>query len=235
MDFLPKILYQDKDLLLIRKPHGIASSRGQEECFLDIIKKYWSDDSLRAHQLQIFWEEWEYGLLNRLDNATAGLLYFARSETSKAQYLSLQAENRITKIYYAQVYGSPRSAFGQISTPIYHYRDDASRMTVDASKGRGKAQEVVTYRELVESEELKVKSLLRITITSGCRHQIRCHLASIGYPVVWDRLYMSKKMRKEKKEWIQEIEKIELVSAGLPDARQVLNYKWYVAWQIDRW
>ncbi len=43
MDFIPKTLYQDDNLLLCRKPHGIASSRGQEGCFLDSIKKITSD------------------------------------------------------------------------------------------------------------------------------------------------------------------------------------------------
>jgi 23S rRNA-/tRNA-specific pseudouridylate synthase len=71
MDFLPKIVYQDDDLLLARKPHGIASSWGQEESFLDIIKKYGSDDRMRSHQISVFGEEGEYGLLNRLDNVTS--------------------------------------------------------------------------------------------------------------------------------------------------------------------
>lgn len=55
------------------------------------------------------------------------------------------------KTYYAQVYGRPRAQFGRITTPIYHHRDDASRMTTDPDKGRGKAQEVVTYWEIAAS------------------------------------------------------------------------------------
>ncbi len=216
MDFLPKIVYQDEQLLLARKPHGIASSWGQEVCFLDIIKKNGSDYSVRSNQVSVFGEEGEYGLLNRLDNATAGLLYFAKSYEAKAEYLHLQAQGWINKTYYAQVYGMPRAQFGRINTPIYHHRDDASRMTTDPQQGRGKGQEVVTYREKIEHWELKIKNytLLKVTITSGCRHQIRCHLASIGHPIVGDRLYMSKKMRR----WIKEDgrwDRIELVSAGL--------------------
>ena len=71
MDFLPKIVYQDNHLLLARKPHGIASSWGQEESFLDSIKKYGSDDRMRSHQISVFGEKGEYGLLNRLDNVTS--------------------------------------------------------------------------------------------------------------------------------------------------------------------
>ena len=216
MDFLPKIVYQDNHLLLARKPHGIASSWGQEESFLDSIKKYGSDDRMRSYQISVFGEKGEYGLLNRLDNVTSWLLYFARSYEAKAEYMRLQEQWSITKTYYAQVYGTPRSQFGRITTPIYHHRDDASRMTTDAEKGRWKAQEVITYREIVKSWECRLisDSLLKITIASGCRHQIRCHLASIGHPIVGDRLYMTQWLRKRYE--ISELSsKIELVSAGV--------------------
>ncbi len=230
MDFIPKILYHDKDILLCRKPHGIASSWGQEVSFLDSIKKISSDDTIRSHQMSVFGEKWEYGLLNRLDNVTAGLLYFARSYEAKEQYIHLQEQWLITKTYYAQVYGTPRSQFGWITTPIYHYRDDATRMTTDPERWRWKPQEVVTYWEVVEGRHLEGShynrwdvstslryaqhdALLKIQITSGCRHQIRCHLASIGYPIVWDRLYMTTWLKKQHPEFDEK--RIELVSAGL--------------------
>ena len=66
MDFIPKILYHDKDILLCRKPHGIASSWGQEVSFLDSIKKISSDDTIRSHQMSVFGEKWEYGLLCKI-------------------------------------------------------------------------------------------------------------------------------------------------------------------------
>ncbi len=208
MDFLPKIVYQNDDILLARKSHGIASSWGQEESFLDVIKNYGSDDTTRSHQISVFGEEGEYGLLNRLDTVTAWLLYFARSYEAKAEYMHLQEQWSITKTYYAQVYGIPRVQFGRITTPIYHHRDDASRMTTDMDKWRWKVQEVITYWE-----KLPHCDLLKIYITSGCRHQIRCHLASIGHPIVGDRLYMSKWLKKQYLEY--DDKKIELVSVGL--------------------
>ena len=224
MDFMPKIVYQDDNILLCRKPHGIASSRGQKECFLDSIKKIISDSNslsswtkrseieesllLRNNQISVFGEEWEYGLLNRLDTVTAGLLYFARSYEAKAKYIHLQEQWWVTKTYYAQVYELPKAQFGQITTPIYHHRDDATRMTTDPTKWRWKWQYVTTYREKISHN-----NMLKINITSGCRHQIRCHLASIGHPIVWDKLYMTKWLKKQYAEFDEE--KIELISAGL--------------------
>lgn len=108
MEFLPKIIYHDDHLLLARKPHGIASSWGQEECFLDRIKKITSDFyesaslrgtkqsiddvQIRKHQISTFGEEGEYGMLNRLDTVTVGLLYFARSYEVKEEYMRIQRQ-----------------------------------------------------------------------------------------------------------------------------------------------
>ena len=121
-------------MILARKEHALASSWGQEKSFLDTIKKYGSDKSVRQHQISVFGEEGEYGLLNRLDNVTAGLLYFARSYESKATYIHLQSQSQIKKIYYAQVYGTPRGSFGRINTPIWHHSGDMRSMTVDENK-----------------------------------------------------------------------------------------------------
>lgn len=217
MDFWPKIVYQDDYIFLSRKPHGIASSWGDKESFLSIIKKHNFNDNLWSNQISIFWEEWEYGLLNRLDNVTAWLLYFAKSYEAKAEYMHLQDQWWIVKTYYAQVYGIPKAQFGRITSPIYHHHDDASRMTIDPVKGRGKAQEVVTYREKMHSHSSWINSnkfcRLKIQITSGCRHQIRCHLASIGNPIVGDRLYMSKWLKKIYPDYNRY--KIDLMSVGL--------------------
>lgn len=211
MDFLPKIVYQDDNYLLARKSHGIASSWGQEECFLDSIKKHYTDSEIRSHQLSVFGEEWEYGLLNRLDNVTAGLLYFARSYEAKAGYMHLQAQHIIQKIYYAQVYGTPRAQFGFIDDIIYHDRLDDTRMTIDPQRWRWQWQEAHTDWEIVEWSSKWEFARLKVTIESGTRHQIRVHLASIGHPIVGDILYMSKWLRK--KYGMQEEWKIELVSA----------------------
>ena len=220
MDFSPNIVYQDSDLILCRKPQDLASSWGQEFCFLDSIKSICTDSNnsilsrqkyshyeLRQHQWLIFGEEGEYGLLNRLDNDTTGLLYFAKSIKSKKNYQDLQTQQKITKVY-----GIPRGEFWEISFTVYHHRDDTARMTTDPNKARGQGQEVVTQRNKLEYDITKNTSWLQITITSGCRHQIRCHLASIGHAILGDTLYMSKKQRQKLQTTYYQLQ---LLSAGL--------------------
>lgn len=238
MDFLPKIVYQDEDYLFCRKPHGIASTWGQEVSFLDMIQKVSSDDdgsmSLRTlkevllvegtnqsiddveiwkQQISVFGRDWEFGLLNRLDNLTAGLLYFARSYEAKANYIHLQQKWHIQKIYYAKVYGTPKAQFGWIDTSIFHHNTDSTRMTIDPQKGKDK-QSASTYREIVEWIPKWEFAWLKITISSWVRHQIRLHLASIGHPIVGDELYMTKWLKKRYGAF-EHSDKIELVSGGV--------------------
>lgn len=214
MDFLPKIIYQDDHYLLCRKGHGIASTWGQEDCFLSSIQRYGSGSDMRSHQMSVFGVEWEYGLLNRLDNVTAGLLYFAKSKQNKENYLDLQAQWAISKIYYAQVYGTPRAQFGSIDTPIYHDKFDDTRMTTDVQRWRGQWQEASTDWQIVEWTSRGEFARLQIIIHSGTRHQIRVHLASIGHPILGDSLYMTKWLKKRYGSF-EDTKMIELVSAGV--------------------
>ena len=85
-------------------------------------------------------------------------------------------------------------------------------MTTDPNKARGQGQEVVTQRNKLEYDITKNTSWLQITITSGCRHQIRCHLASIGHAILGDTLYMSKKQRQKLQTTYYQLQ---LLSAGL--------------------
>lgn len=86
-------------------------------------------------------------------------------------------------------------------------------MTTDPKLGRSE-QGAVTYWELAEGTPKGEFSWLRVIIQAGVRHQIRCHLASIGHPIVGDVLYMTKGLKKRyHADTVRD--SIELVSAGL--------------------
>ena len=95
-------------------------------------------------------------------------------------------------------------------------------MTTKKENARGKVQNVVTSWEVIDAgssssqesgkQEYSTTTRLRVSITRGCRHQIRAHLSSIGHPIVGDWLYMSKKQRK--KHAVHDLQnRISLVSA----------------------
>jgi hypothetical protein len=111
------------------KPSVLPTTFGKEPCFLDIllgkVKDLDTDFSLPSfllpyidlpdftpcilkqasidHQLNVFGKDQELGLLNRLDNETAGFLYFAKTQEAFDRYRQLQSEGKINKWYIAQI------------------------------------------------------------------------------------------------------------------------------------
>lgn len=196
-------MIQDTSFTYLRKPHGIPSTFGNQECFLDLLEN--SDPTTQlwirfSEQKKIFSREEEYGLVNRLDNDTAGLLYFAHSSTIKTEYKNLQSQGQIFKCYTASVYGQIQAQFFEIHHPLAHHATHADRMVVlnpwSTEDIRGKSQSAHTYCELINYDANQRISHLRIRIPKGVRHQIRAHLADYGYSMVGEQLYISPTMKK---------------------------------------
>ncbi|MEF2175852.1 MAG: pseudouridine synthase [Candidatus Absconditabacteria bacterium] len=176
--------YFDGNFYFVWKPQGLPSTFGQNNSFVDgLIKdKFFIDNGLS-----------ELGLLNRLDNDTGGLLYFALNKDVYNEYKILQSEGRLLKIYIADVHGKIKSDT-VIAFPIMHSKFFQDRMIVIKNsnlifKGRGKKHFVETYLEVLYYDEVKNITTLRVYIEKGIRHQIRSHLQSIGHPVVGDKIY----------------------------------------------
>ena len=111
------------------KPSALPTTFGKEICFLDILlgkdtnkdtdfsipkfllpyidlpdfKHCTLQQASVQHQLAIFGKDKELGLLNRLDNETAGFLYFAKTQEAFDRYRQLQGEGKIHKRYIAQI------------------------------------------------------------------------------------------------------------------------------------
>ena len=178
----PKVI-QTNDFYFLRKPHKIPSSFGKQKSILDMLEKGELDRNFTQNQLK-FSKEQEYWLLNRLDNDTAGFLYFAKTPEIYHNFKRLQKENKIQKIYYAQCENKPFKT--QITYPIMH--KNKSKMVViksnkDIKKWRGKQHFVTTQVEPLKDNWAK------IIITKWIRHQIRAHLSSINCPIKNDPLY----------------------------------------------
>ena len=223
------ILYSQNDYYLLRKPRGVASTFWEEKSILDCFDIQWELESLvysemdnkilstyvdiskytlesdldmfQKNQITNFSRKQEYGLLNRLDNATGGFLYFAKTTQAFAQYKADQKQGRIEKTYMAFVEGNPcykdENKVVDIYFPIMHLASNPEKMIVvrwfhDENKWRGKRHKGKTSVELVQYFEKEQKSLVKIKIYKGIRHQIRVHLASIWAPILGDILYNKK-------------------------------------------
>jgi 23S rRNA pseudouridine1911/1915/1917 synthase len=125
----------------------------------------------------------EAGLVHRLDTDTSGLLLAARTPLAYAT-LREQFRRRLVKKQYLAIVEGILKREGQISHRLEPTGPRGQRMRV-ATVGQG--QEALTH--YIRLEHLLHHTVVRLTIKTGVRHQIRVHLAALGHPIVGDKIY----------------------------------------------
>ncbi len=133
------------------------------------------------------------GIVHRLDKETSGIILVARDHEYFEYLNSLFQKHEIKKTYLALVVGTPKEKKGIIDAPI-GIRNGTMKRSTRSSK---MAKEAVTEYRVLKTFSDKVSSqsfsLLEVSPKTGRTHQIRVHFASIGHPILGDRLYGSKK------------------------------------------
>lgn len=170
-----EIIYEDKDILVCRKPAGLAvenAAVGRMDMVSE-LKNY-----LRSPYL---------GVVHRLDQPVEGLLVFAKNPKSAAS-LSKQLKNNIlNKEYFAVVCGKPMADAGRLVD--YLAKDSKTRMAKVVNKGDSYGKEAILTYSTMQNIDNPSISLLKIQIETGRFHQIRAQLNNAGIPIVGDRKY----------------------------------------------
>ncbi len=179
------VLYVDDDLLVLDKPAGLPSHalRADETRTIAnfLLARY-------AELAGVGKSALEPGLVHRLDTDTSGVLLVARTPDAYRALRQQFTAHAVTKEYLALVEGDVTTP-GEVRVPIAHDRRNRRKMRVcprqPAPHARGRAA-VTWYRPL---QLLHGATLLQVRIATGVMHQIRVHLASIGHPILGDRIY----------------------------------------------
>lgn len=173
------IVYEDGDLLVIDKPAGMVVHPAPGHATGTLV------NAVLHHcpDLQGVGGVQRPGIVHRLDKDTSGLLLVAKNDRSH-RHLQAQFKARtIEKTYLALVMGHLAPAQGRIDAPIGRHPHFRQRMAVLPVGGR----EAVTDYEV--AGVYGGATLVAAHPRTGRTHQIRVHLASLGYPIVGDLVY----------------------------------------------
>lgn len=185
-----KILYEDENILVMNKPTGVLSQKAAPS---DISLNEWligyllQEKKISEEELSVF----HPSVCNRLDRNTSGILLGGKSLTGSRELSRMLKDRSLHKYYHTICAGELRDSRRIEGRLIKDHKRNRVTVTLSENASGGEADYICTaYRPLAVCHGF---TLLEVELITGKTHQIRAHLAGIGYPVLGDFKYGNQK------------------------------------------
>ena len=173
-------VYEDENILVINKPANIEVTGSNS--LTDLINKQYTNCEFKPQPC------------HRIDRNTTGLVMFAKNEETLRILLEKFKKHEIEKHYLALVYGIPNKKEERLEA--YLFKDQKKSQVYISDTFKKGYQKIITKYTVLEKRKNNT-ALLEVEIETGRTHQIRAHLAYIGYPIIGDGKYGKNEINKQ--------------------------------------
>ena len=174
------IVYEDDNILVINKPANIEVTGNHS--LTEIINKQYTNCEFKPQPC------------HRIDRNTIGLVMFAKNKEALEILLEKFKAHEIEKHYLALVYGIPNKKEDRLEA--YLFKDNKKSQVYISDTFKKGYQKIITKYTVLEKRKDNT-ALLDVEIETGRTHQIRAHLAYIGYPIIGDGKYGKNEINKQ--------------------------------------
>ncbi len=174
------ILYEDADILIVDKPKGMVvhPAPGHYSGTLVNAVLYHCKGNLSGINGVM-----RPGIVHRIDRDTTGSLIICKNDKAHNAIAEQLKVHSITRKYRAIVHGVIENNKGTVDAPIGRDPKDRKRMAVNEKNGKP----AITHYEVLK--RFGKHTYIECQLETGRTHQIRVHMASIGHPLLGDKVY----------------------------------------------